>query len=152
MKYTNKKAGTPAIERPVPKAGRIANLKELTGDESRKFFTLIGSFTNIENPPRDDKNIPWVSGLSIHYWLLSANEEDGQSPHYQDEIYYILEGSGKILFGDDKDNLTTKPVVKGDVVYIPAYMHHHFVPTTDLKILIFFGPDFCGRHASLEDR
>ncbi|HEX9794398.1 MAG TPA: hypothetical protein VGC54_10485, partial [Planctomycetota bacterium] len=48
---------------------------------------------------------PWheflrVPSKSAGTYKLAAGAEDRQSPHEQDEIYYVLEGRGKLQVGD----------------------------------------------------
>lgn len=152
MGYTNNHDFTPNLERPVPKAGIINNMDKLQQFDI-DFITLIGSLTQLENPAiREPRDIPWVSGLSIHYKVYKAGSEDTQNPHHQDEIYVILQGSGQFRYGDKE--LTTITLKEGDVIYIPAYMPHHFVPapTGDLHVMILFGPDYGKRNATLKNR
>ena len=147
----------------VPTPGIIGNIDSIVGNDQIKFKTLIGSMTLHDSPrpqqPKEEGNwvfpVPWVSGLSMHYWLVEKCKEeckvkcqcskDSQNPHFQDEIYFVLEGNGKIMIGDD-----TIDIKKGDVIFVPAYKKHRFLRPqfSDLRMLIFFGPDYCGRDAS----
>ena len=141
MSDTNKI--NPKKDPSIPTPGIIGNIDSIVSDKEIVFKTLIGSMTAIEEP-KTESIIPWVSGLSMHYWLLKKDNKDTQNPHFQDEIYFILEGSGKIKIGENTINIK-----KGDVIFVPAYKEHHFLHLdSDLRILIFFGPDYCGRDAS----
>lgn len=149
------------IQRPAPTPGVIDSFKTLSGDKSIIFKTLIGSLTDIEDPKRDPMSIPCIPGLSLHYWLLKAEEGelsseeltkdndktiDTQKPHFQDEIYIVLDGVGEFKLGNDQP----KDIKKGDIIFVPAKMEHKFITSkgSDLQLLIFFGPDYCGRDAS----
>ena len=60
-----------------------------------------------------------------------------QSPHPQDEVYVILSGRGHLRCGDDLE--TFGP---GDVLFVPAGVHHRFEDfSDDLTVwVIFYGP------------
>lgn len=134
-------------KRPAPKPGIITSLDELEGIN---FKTIFGSVTRFDDPPKKPKDspTPFSTGLSMHYWHLKPPEKDGaplddQKPHFQDEIYVILEGEGSVVVdGKEMD------IKSGDIVFVPAQMPHHFesLKSESMKILIFFGPDWCGRN------
>jgi len=64
---------------------------------------------------------------------LSPNE---QSPHEQDELYVVVQGSG-VLFHDGKRD----PFSAGDAMFIAAGVEHRFEDfTADLAVwVIFYG-------------
>ena len=61
----------------------------------------------------------------------------GQTPHAQDEIYFIIRGRG-VLFHDGKRD----PFVSGDLLFVAAGIEHQFEDTTpDLALWrVFYGP------------
>jgi mannose-6-phosphate isomerase-like protein (cupin superfamily) len=74
--------------------------------------------------------------LSVGIYCLAAGQEDGQSPHTEDEVYYIVSGRGRIRVGDD--DTSVRP---GSVVFVAANeVHRFFDITEDLEILVFFAP------------
>lgn len=76
--------------------------------------------------------------MSAGLYVLERNAADRQSPHGEDEIYYVLEGRAVIRV-DDED----KPVDAGSVIYVKAGVPHHFHRITErLKILVVFAPAF----------
>lgn len=63
-------------------------------------------------------------------------------PHYQkisDEIYYIVEGQGRLTVGSE-----TRELKQGDVAAIPKGQVHSFINTGERPCLILFasGPKF----------
>lgn len=77
-----------------------------------------------------------VPDLSVGVYTLAAGEDDPQGPHQEDEVYYIIEGRGKIRVGED-----VRPVQAGSIVYVAAYTPHKFIEIEeDLRILVFFAP------------
>ena len=77
-----------------------------------------------------------VPDLSVGIYQLAAGADDPQSPHNEDEVYFIIEGKGEIQVGREIEK-----VEHGSIVYVPAKVEHRFLNITqDLKILVFFAP------------
>lgn len=77
-----------------------------------------------------------VPDLSVGLYKLAAGAEDPQTPHREDEVYYVLHGSARIRIGDAE-----YPARAGDVIYVPKLEPHRFVDITeDLEVLVFFAP------------
>ena len=76
--------------------------------------------------------------LSVGLLVLQPGEEDTQTPHESDEVYYVISGNGFLKI-NDKDYQISKDklfFVAKDVVH---YFHEN---TKELKVLYFFGgPD-----------
>lgn len=89
---------------------------------------------------------PWheffrVPALSMGLYVLAAGAEDGQSPHGQDEIYYVVSGRG-VLRVEDRD----QPVGPGSILYVAAHAAHHFhAIEEELMLLVFFAPAYADR-------
>jgi mannose-6-phosphate isomerase-like protein (cupin superfamily) len=74
--------------------------------------------------------------LSVGIYCLAAGQEDRQSPHTEDEVYYVVSGRGRIRVGDED-----APVGAGSVVFVAANeVHRFFDITEDMQILVFFAP------------
>jgi mannose-6-phosphate isomerase-like protein (cupin superfamily) len=74
--------------------------------------------------------------LSVGLYALPAGGVDGQQPHTEDEVYYIVSGHAAIQVADE-----SRPVGPGSVVFVAAGVRHHFHSITeDLTILVFFAP------------
>jgi len=77
-----------------------------------------------------------VPELSMGIYKLKAGEKDPQSPHNQDEVYYIVEGQGKIRVGEE--DFECKP---GSIIYVEKHAAHKFHSiSADMKILVMFAP------------
>lgn len=74
--------------------------------------------------------------LSVGLYVLPADGTDPQSPHTEDEVYYIISGRGKIrVAGEDR------PVQPGSTVFVGKGVEHRFHSIeTELTILVFFAP------------
>jgi mannose-6-phosphate isomerase-like protein (cupin superfamily) len=77
-----------------------------------------------------------VPDLSVGLYVLAAGEPDLQPPHAEDEVYYVVSGSGRISVGDE-----VRAVRAGSIVFVAATIPHRFHDITeDLTILVVFGP------------
>ena len=76
------------------------------------------------------------STMSVGVYALAAGSTDPQQPHTEDEIYYVLDGRGRIRIDDD--DLEVKP---GSVIFVAAGQRHKFHSITeDLRLLVVFAP------------
>jgi len=74
--------------------------------------------------------------LSVGLYVLGVGESDLQSPHAEDEVYWVVSGRGRITVGSE-----TRPVRAGSVVFVQAAVPHRFHDITEeLVILVAFGP------------
>jgi mannose-6-phosphate isomerase-like protein (cupin superfamily) len=74
--------------------------------------------------------------LSMGLYVLPAGGTDGQSPHTEDEVYYIVSGRGMFLHAGEN-----VAVQAGSILYVAAHIEHRFHSITeDLSILVFFAP------------
>lgn len=77
-----------------------------------------------------------VPALSMGLYHLPAGGTDPQSPHTEDEVYYVVSGRAQInLAGADR------PVQAGSIIYVAANAPHKFhAIEQDLDVLVFFAP------------
>jgi len=90
-----------------------------------------------------------VPDLSMGLYVLPAGGTDPQSPHTEDEVYYVVSGRAKILVaGEDRD------VQPGSVVYVEKNVAHHFHSIEEeLTVLVFFAPaEYSNRKLNREGR
>jgi quercetin dioxygenase-like cupin family protein len=77
-----------------------------------------------------------VPSLSMGLYMLPAGGTDPQSPHTEDEVYYIVSGEAVISVGDEEHE-----VRPGSIVCVAANVPHRFhTIRSDLKVLVFFAP------------
>jgi mannose-6-phosphate isomerase-like protein (cupin superfamily) len=77
-----------------------------------------------------------VPDLSMGLYVLPANGTDPQSPHTEDEVYYVVSGKAKILVADEN-----RDVQAGSIVYVAKNIAHRFHSIEeDLTVLVFFAP------------
>ena len=84
---------------------------------------------------------PWLEflrypALSVGLYVLEAGEPDHQSPHTEDEIYYVVEGRGEITVGEE-----SRPVGPGSVIFVATAVAHQFHDISErLTMLVVFAP------------
>ena len=77
-----------------------------------------------------------VPDLSMGLYVLPAGETDPQSPHTEDEVYYVVSGRAKILVAEEE-----RDVQAGSIIYVAKNIAHHFHSIEEeLKVLVFFAP------------
>jgi mannose-6-phosphate isomerase-like protein (cupin superfamily) len=77
-----------------------------------------------------------VPDLSAGIYALEAGATDPQSPHSEDELYYVVAGRAMVSVGTE-----TRPVVPGSLVFVAATVPHRFHDIVErLELLVMFGP------------
>ncbi len=77
-----------------------------------------------------------VPDLSAGLYVLEAGATDPQSPHGEDELYYVVEGRARVRVGDQ--DRTIQP---GSLVFVGAGVPHAFHDIVErLVLLVVFGP------------
>jgi mannose-6-phosphate isomerase-like protein (cupin superfamily) len=78
-----------------------------------------------------------VPAMSAGIYALPAGGEDLQSPHEQDEIYYVLSGRSKFIC--ENDVIDAAP---GSFIYVAKHAVHRFFDIEeDLQIIVIFAPE-----------
>ncbi len=77
-----------------------------------------------------------VPDLSIGLYQPSVGGSDPQSPHTEDEVYYVLRGKAKIRVAAEE-----QAVEAGSIIYVTKHVEHRFFSIEeDLTVLVFFAP------------
>ena len=76
------------------------------------------------------------SQMSCALYRLPAGARDMQAPHFEDELYMVLEGHARLrVDGQEQD------VGPGMVLFVSATTEHSFFDITeDLTLMAMFGP------------
>lgn len=75
-----------------------------------------------------------VPSLRMTLYKLPAGADDPQTPHEDDEIYYVLEGRANFRVDNN-----IRPVKPGTIIFVKARAPHKFIDITeDLSVLVFF--------------
>jgi len=74
--------------------------------------------------------------MSAGVYVLPVGGEDTQSPHHEDEMYYVVSGRARMKVGDENQSVST-----GSVIFVAANEKHIFYDIQEeLTVLVFFGP------------
>jgi mannose-6-phosphate isomerase-like protein (cupin superfamily) len=77
-----------------------------------------------------------VPAMSAGIYVLSAGATDKQSPHKDDEIYYVVRGKAKMQLGRED-----RFISQGDVIFVEKTLEHRFFEIAEeLVLLVIFAP------------
>ena len=77
-----------------------------------------------------------VPDLSGGLYVLEAGATDPQSPHTEDELYYVVSGRATVFVGGER-----RAIKEGSVIFVAAHVEHRFVDIEErLVLLVVFGP------------
>ena len=77
-----------------------------------------------------------TAALSCAVYRLPAGAKDMQSPHLEDEVYFVLAGRAKLKVGGELHEV--KP---GSLLYVRATTEHSFFEIEEaLTLIAIFGP------------
>ena len=77
-----------------------------------------------------------VPDLSMGLYVLPVGGVDPQSPHTEDEVYYVVSGKAQIQVADEN-----RAVQAGSIVYVAKNVEHRFHSIEEeLTVIVFFAP------------
>ncbi len=77
-----------------------------------------------------------VPAMSAGVYVLAAGSADRQSPHQQDELYYVVRGKARMRAGHHDQSVT-----RGTLIFVPAHLEHQFYDIEEeITVLVFFAP------------
>ena len=77
------------------------------------------------------------ASLSLGLYVLPAGSTDTQSPHAEDEVYYVVSGRATVEVAGER-----RPVQPGSIIFVAKEVDHRFVDIEeDLSLLVFFAPE-----------
>lgn len=77
-----------------------------------------------------------VPAMSAGVYVLSAGSTDPQSPHREDEMYYVVRGCARMRVGSED-----QPVTAGSLIFVAGEVDHKFHDIEEeLVVLVFFAP------------
>ena len=94
---------------------------------------LISRQKASDEPYLEFLNVP---DLSMGLYVLPAGGTDPQSPHTEDEVYYVVSGRARIKVADED-----RAVQAGSILYVAKNVEHRFHSIEEeLRVLVFFAP------------
>ena len=77
-----------------------------------------------------------VPDLSMGLYVLPAGGTDPQSPHTEDEVYYVVSGKAQIQVANED-----RAVQAGSIVYVAKNVEHRIHSIEEeLTVIVFFAP------------
>jgi len=77
-----------------------------------------------------------VPAMSAGVYVLPAGASDNQTPHTEDEIYYVVRGKAKMRLVREE-----RAVSEGDVIFVESRLEHRFFDIAEeLVLLVIFAP------------
>lgn len=82
---------------------------------------------------------PWleffhVTSLRAGLYVLPPGGWDHQTPHEEDELYFVTAGRAAFESGDRR-----QPVAAGSIIFVPAHQAHRFTDIEEeLRVLVVF--------------
>lgn len=89
-----------------------------------------------------------VPDLSVGLYVLPAGGTDPQSPHTEDEVYYVIGGKAQITVAEE-----SQEVQAGSIIYVEKNVAHHFHSIeAELTLLVFFAPaEYSNESLTMDD-
>jgi mannose-6-phosphate isomerase-like protein (cupin superfamily) len=92
------------------------------------YKTALASLASDERYSEVLRHESLSAGIYVHH------ESDDQDTHAEDEFYVVVNGSGFVVFGEDR-----QPFGPGDLIFVPAGVHHQFQDfTPDFAVWAIF--------------
>jgi mannose-6-phosphate isomerase-like protein (cupin superfamily) len=77
-----------------------------------------------------------VPSLSLGIYELPKGGRDPQSPHQEDEVYYVVRGRAMVRVGSEDCKVRA-----GSIIYVPARTEHRFHHIVErLSLFVVFAP------------
>lgn len=77
-----------------------------------------------------------VPSMSAGLYVLTPGVEDRQSPHHEDEIYYVIRGRARFRAADEDMDVSA-----GSLLFVASEVEHRFYNISEeLTVLVFFAP------------
>ena len=103
-------------------------------NDSWQIFDIEAIKSRLTGKSVEYKEFLRVPTLSCGVYHLAVGSKDMQSPHDEDEVYFVLEGRARVKIGDE-----LKAVSPGSVIFIRATETHSFFEIEeDMTLLVFF--------------
>jgi mannose-6-phosphate isomerase-like protein (cupin superfamily) len=77
-----------------------------------------------------------VPAMSAGVYVLAPGSTDPQTPHKEDEMYYVVRGRARMRVGTEDQAISA-----ASVIFVAANVEHRFHDITEeLVVLVFFAP------------
>jgi mannose-6-phosphate isomerase-like protein (cupin superfamily) len=129
------RALSPAL-RQLPASGAQEACNDGPKEQPMEAYEIAQLISQRESSNRLYLEFLKVPDLSMGLYVLPAGGADPQSPHTEDEVYYVVSGRAQILVAEEN-----RDVQAGSIVYVAKNVAHRFHSIAeDLTVLVFFAP------------
>jgi len=102
--------------------------------QNAKFFSVAESEALRRSSGNRYSEFLRVPAMSAGLYVLPAGSADTQSPHQQDEMYYVVRGRARLRAGSEDE-----AVSEGSIIFVAARVEHRFYEITEeLVLLVMF--------------
>lgn len=99
-------------------------------------FNVYELLTQRDKTTHTYEEILEVETLSVGLSVWPAASVDEQTPHAEDEVYYVVEGRGRIQVGEED-----QAVQSGSLIFVAAGVEHRFHDIAEaLHVVVFWAP------------
>jgi quercetin dioxygenase-like cupin family protein len=110
--------------------------EHLVSNQNVRYFDLAEVGSERLRKGSDYLEFLRVPAMSAGVYVLAAGGTDPQTPHRQDEMYYVIQGKARMRAG-----LEERLVAPGSVIFVAANVEHRFFDVEEeLTVLVFFAP------------
>ncbi len=110
------------------------------GRRSRTEFTIAELLAEQSSGSKRYLEFFRVPALSAGIYVLEAGAVDYQTPHSEDEVYFVASGRARLMLEEDGATQTLE-VSPGKIIFVAARVRHSFYNITErLQVLVFFAP------------
>jgi mannose-6-phosphate isomerase-like protein (cupin superfamily) len=103
-------------------------------DSDWKTFELSELMERLERSSSPYLEFLRVPTLSCGLYTLPVGSKDLQSPHDEDEVYFVIHGKARLSIDGEE-----RSVGPGSILYVRATSEHSFVEIEeDVTLLVFF--------------
>ena len=100
------------------------------------FFNIADAETQRKQSGKRYSELVRVPAMSAGVYVLPAGCTDPQSPHKEDEMYYVVRGQARIRAGSEDHTVS-----EGSIIFVAAGVEHRFYEIAEeLTVLVFFAP------------
>ena len=104
--------------------------------QTANFFNIADAETRREQSGKRYLEFLRVPAMSAGVYVLPAGGADPQSPHKEDEVYYVVRGRARMRAGSED-----QAVSEGSIIFVAAGVEHRFYEIAEeLMVLVFFAP------------
>ena len=103
-------------------------------EETWQVFDVVKLREQLSDAPVQYQEFLRVPSMSCGIYKLQAGSKDMQSPHDEDEVYFVMEGKAKMRLGSEE-----RQIGPGSLLYVGATETHSFFEIEeDMTLLVLF--------------